>query len=85
MQITIFEVIGWVGAAGLLSGYFLFSLGKFDARLWLYHIFNLLSSALLLINAIHTSSGPFTMINSVWCIISVFGIAKSLRSKGKQQ
>lgn len=81
MNQTIFEIIGWVGALLLLAGYFLFSLGKFNAKLWAYHVFNFVSSFLLLINAIYTGSGPFMLVNSVWCIIAIVSIIKEREKK----
>ncbi|KAB2916557.1 MAG: hypothetical protein F9K23_08100 [Bacteroidetes bacterium] len=82
MEMDLYAVIGWVGAGLLLTGYLLFSVGKFDGKLWLYHCFNLFSSALLLVNAIYNASGPFILVNGVWCCISVYGIIKSLKAKG---
>jgi hypothetical membrane protein len=81
MNHTIFEIIGWGGALLLLAGYFLFSLGKFDKKLWAYHVFNFVSSFLLLINAIYTDSGPFILVNSVWCIIATVAYIKEKRKK----
>lgn len=78
---TIFEIIGWVGALLLLAGYFLFSLGKFEGKLWAYHTFNFCSSFLLLINAFYTNSGPFMLVNSVWCVIALVSIVKERRKK----
>lgn len=83
MDKLVFDIIGWAGAIGLLTGYLLFSLGKFDKMLWVYHIFNLSSSALLLVNAIYTHSGPFIFVNTVWSIIAVISIVKEWRKSKK--
>ncbi len=81
MNQTTFEIIGWGGALLLLAGYFLFSLSKFDEKLWAYHVFNFVSSLLLLINAIYTGSGPFMLVNGVWCIIATVAYIKEKRKK----
>jgi len=83
MNHIIFEVIGWAGALLLLAGYFMFSLGKFERKLWAYHVFNFCSSFLLLINAFYTHSGPFILVNAVWCIIALVSIVKERKKKNR--
>lgn len=84
MDKMVLDIIGWAGAIGLLTGYLLFSLGKFNKMLWVYHIFNLSSSVLLLVNALYTHSGPFIFVNTVWSIIAVISIVKEWRKTREQ-
>ncbi len=70
------NVIGMAGAAGLLLTYFLLSSGKLDNRLPPYHIMNFFSSLFLDIQAIHAGIIPFIVINTSWCIISIYALIR---------
>ncbi|MDP4710903.1 MAG: hypothetical protein NWS63_06890 [Saprospiraceae bacterium] len=68
--------IGMAGAAGLLSAYFLLSAGKLSGSQPAYHFLNLVSSLFLDIQAIYAGILPFIVINSAWCLISVYGLLR---------
>ena len=68
------EILGWLGAIGLLSAFALSSLGKLDNKSNLYQVINLISSILLIINAYFNDVIPFVVINTFWGLIALFAI-----------
>jgi hypothetical protein len=76
------EVIGWVGAAAILLGYFLFSIGKIENGLR-YQWINLVGALLLMTNALVNNSWPFVILNAVWSATAIFALI-SLAAKARQ-
>lgn len=67
------EIVGWVGAAAILLGYFLFSIGKI-ANGFRYQWVNLVGAVLLMVNAFVNQSWPFVILNAVWSATAVFAL-----------
>ncbi|MGV8969716.1 MAG: CBU_0592 family membrane protein [Microbacteriaceae bacterium] len=77
------EIFGWVGAAAILLGYFLFSVGKI-ANGYPYQWINLTGAVLLMINAYVGENWPFVILNAVWSVTAVFSLVR-LASKARAQ
>jgi len=75
------NVIGWVGAFGLLFAFVLSSFGKLDNKGLVYHLINFFSALLLAINAFVFKAYPFLLVNSFWAITSVVSIFHTLKEK----
>ncbi len=73
---NIVELIGWLGATLLLSGFTLNILGKITAASTTYLILNVLASGLLLYNAWAVESYPFVVVNGFWVGVSSFKLAQ---------
>ena len=73
---VIITIIGIAGAAGLLSAYFFLSSGRLSNDRPSYHLLNFFSSLCLDIQAIYAGILPFVVINTAWCIISVYGLIR---------
>ena len=71
------EIIGWIGAIGLLVAFVFSSLGKLDNRGNLYHAINLLSAILLVVNAYYSEAYPFFIINIFWSLTSTYSLVKN--------
>ena len=77
------EMIGWIGAVGLLIAFVLSSLGKLDNRGSLYHAINLICALLLVVNAYYSEAYPFFVINIFWSLTSAYSLIKNTFFKRK--
>jgi hypothetical protein len=79
------ELIGWVGALGLLFAFIASSLDKLDNLGTPYHLINLVCSLMLIVTATANEAYPFIVINSFWSLMSSYAIGKNLlKAKGSQ-
>jgi hypothetical protein len=79
MSELLIEVVGWTGAALVLSAYFLITSKKVKAESKLYHSLNLFGGLFIVINTLYHSAYPSVALNSIWSIIALYGIAKGLK------
>lgn len=75
LKITI-EVIGWISAALMLSGYILLNTGRVSAKSPLYQWLNVISGAGFIINSGWNGAYPSAAINVIWMFIGLFGVMK---------
>jgi hypothetical protein len=64
------EVVGWMGAALILSAYLLLSLGKVTGQSMLYQAMNAVGAAGFIVNGWWHGAIPNTALNVVWMIIA---------------
>ena len=83
MPPIVVEIIGWIGAAAILAGYFLFSVGKLSNGIR-YQLFNLIGAGGLLMNALVNQSWPFVILNAVWSATAVYALI-GLAKKGRHE
>ncbi len=79
MSELLIEVVGWSGAAMVLSAYFLITLRKVKAESKLYHALNLFGGLFIVINTFYHSAYPSVALNAIWSIIASYGIIKGLK------
>ncbi|MFI7613341.1 hypothetical protein E1286_38120 [Nonomuraea terrae] len=72
-------VVGWLGAALLLTGYGLVSSSRMSGDGLTYQIINLVGSVSLMINSAYSSAWPSVGLNFVWAAIGVVALAKLVR------
>lgn len=77
----LFTIIGWTGASALLITYLLLSINVLKSQSITYQGLNLISSVLLLINAVYIESYPFVLVNSVWSLIAIVALFRSRKGK----
>ena len=63
------EIIGWLGAASLIFGYYLIQNNKVDHDNKLYMALNILGSFCLLINTWSNKAYPSSVTNFIWLVI----------------
>ena len=63
------EVVGWAGAALILGGYLLITLGKVTGRSPLYQWMNVAGAAGFIINGWWHGAVPSAALNVVWMMI----------------
>ncbi|PHO10414.1 MULTISPECIES: hypothetical protein [Malaciobacter] len=81
----IFQWIGFVGMAFVVTGYLFLQLNKYDIHSIQYQLLNLVGAILLLISlCVHFNLGSF-IIEVFWIAITIFGIFKNLRKRKNEK
>jgi hypothetical protein len=70
------NVFGWIGAAALLSAYWLVSTQKATGNSKTYQGMNLIGAMLVLVNSLYYGAYPSVGVNAVWIAIGVYALAK---------
>ena len=65
----VIDILGWLGAIGLLLPYFLVSVGKIKGNSVSFQMSNLVGSFLLVINSLYYGALPSVAVNLVWIAI----------------
>jgi len=76
-----FQVLGWVGAFGLLLGFYLNSSNRLSSDSRTYQLMNLIPAVMLAANAYYIGSIPFLIVNVFWAGVAIL----SLLQKSKPQ
>lgn len=74
----IFDLIGWVGAGSLLTGFALVSFEVIVPDQLAYQIFNLIGASGLLLVAYKQKTYQFVLINGVWLAVAVVALVRLL-------
>lgn len=77
----VIEVVGWVAAALILVAYVLLSLGKLEARGYLYQWMNVFGAAGFIVNSGYNGAIPSAALNIVWAGIGLFTLTIIWRSR----
>jgi len=75
------EVIGWAAAVLILAAYVLLSLGKLEARGYIYQWMNVVGAAGFVINSGYNGAIPSAVLNVVWAGIGLFTISIVWRAR----
>lgn len=78
------DVVGWVGAAAILAGYFLFSIGRIKNG-YRYQLINLVGALALFTNALVNHSWPFVILNAVWSATAIFALIQLAAKKRRNE
>ena len=70
------DVVGWIGAAALLSAYALVSNGRLDGRGLGFQALNLLGAFGLLVNGVYHGAWPSAGLNTVWLVVGVVALVR---------
>jgi len=68
------EVVGWMGAALILSAYLLLSMGKVTGQSVTYQAMNAVGAAGFIVNGWWHGAIPNTALNVVWMIIAAVAL-----------
>ncbi|MED7925683.1 hypothetical protein SMD20_15620 [Nonomuraea sp. LP-02] len=69
-------VVGWAGAAVLLSAYALVSSGRIQGDGLTYQVMNLFGAVGLMVNSAWSAAWPSAGLNLVWAAIGVVALVK---------
>jgi hypothetical protein len=70
------NLLGWIGAAALLSAYWLVSTRKVPGNSGMYQGMNLLGATLVLMNSLYYGAYPSVGVNAAWIAIGACTLAK---------
>jgi hypothetical protein len=79
------EVIGWSAAVLILAAYVLLSLGKLEARGYVYQWMNVLGAAGFIVNSGYNGAIPSAVLNVVWAGIGLFTLAIVWRARSTER
>jgi hypothetical protein len=69
------NALGWIGAAALLTAYWLVSTRRTKGDSVTYQALNLLGAVLVLVNSLYYGAYPSVGVNAVWVAIGLFALA----------
>lgn len=72
-------VVGWAGAALLLTGYALVSSSRMSGDGAAYQIINFTGSVSLMVNSAYSAAWPSVGLNLVWAAIGIVALVKLAR------
>ena len=81
MAVTI-DVLGWIGMAFFVVGYYLVSSGRLSGRSSIYQLLNIVAAVLVGINAGYYRAYPSCAINIIWLVIGVLTVSGFIRPAG---
>ncbi len=70
------EVVGWIGGALILAGYFLLSAGKLDAKSPSYQWLNVIGAIGFIANSGWNGAWPSAALNVIWVGIGVVSLVR---------
>ena len=75
------EIIGWTAAVLILAAYVLLSLGKLEARGYVYQWMNVIGAAGFVINSGYNGAIPSAALNIVWAAMGLFTLWSIWRAR----
>ena len=78
------DILGWIGAAGVLLAYGLISAERVKGTSVPYQLLNVVGSALLIVNAWHYGAFPSLGVNVVWIVVGLTTLARLRRTASMQ-
>lgn len=79
MTVSWLDVVGWLGAALLLTAYGLTAARKLAGHSARFHVLNLVGGAGLAINSAVNHAFPSAVLNAIWIAIGVVALARGRR------
>ena len=77
----LFEIIGFIGTAGILLAFYLLTNKKLTANCKKYYVLNIISSLLLMVSFIYSNAYSGITLQAIWIGISVYGIRRLNKEK----
>lgn len=82
MQNLFVELVGWIGAVLILSGYALLTSGRVTAQSPLYQWLNVVGAAGFIVNGIANQAYPSAGLNIIWMGIGAVALWKIAQRRG---
>lgn len=73
------DMIGWVGAALLLTAYALVTTERWRGRSFRFQLCNALGSTCLIANTVYYEAYPSATVNIVWVVIAICALSGTRR------
>lgn len=81
MSYGVHDLLGNAGVAMILLAYLLVQTGKLDARGLTATLVNALGAALVVVSLTVDFNLSAFVVETMWCVISLFGAARALRAR----
>ena len=81
MTLEPYNIAGFVGVVLLIGAYFANQQRWLRSEDWRYPFANLIGAVLILVSLVFEWNFPSVVIEVFWAIISLYGMAKSLRER----
>lgn len=75
-----YDVVGLGGTLAILSGFLLLQAGRLSGTGLVYQLLNLFGAAGILVSLLGTFNLSVFLLEAAWILVSLFGIARSLRA-----
>ena len=85
MTITIADATGAIGAALLISTYFLLQMGRLEGRSLSYSLLNAVGAGLIIVSLYYDFSLAAFIIELFWLLISLMGIYRAIVNRADAQ
>ena len=85
MTPLLIEIIGWFAAAIILASYILLSLGRLEARGYVYQWMNVIGAGGFVLNSGYNGAMPSAGLNVVWALMGVFTLWSVWRARAKAE
>jgi len=72
------EIIGWIGAGGVLLAYLLVSTRKIAPTSKEYQLINLFGALGIIVNSAVHMAIPSVALNVAWLLIALYGLIKAI-------
>lgn len=83
VQFAWYDVIGSVGVATIILTYILLQTGKIKSENLLYSVLNALGAGLIVFSLIYSFNFSAFIVESLWVLISLYGIGRYFLSRSK--
>ena len=70
------DILGWIGAIGLLAAYVLISAKKVEGDSTSYQLLNLIGSFFLILNTLYYGAYPSSFLNLFWIAVALYALRK---------
>ncbi len=77
------EIVGWIGGALILAGYFLLTAGKVTAKSPSYQWLNVVGAAGFIANSGWNGAWPSAVLNVIWVGIGVVALIGIFEKRGQ--
>ena len=84
IDIEPYDIVGLAGAAIFVAAYFANQQRWLRSEDWRYPFANLIGAVLILVSLVFEWNFPSVVIEVFWAIISIYGMAKSLRERAQE-
>jgi len=79
-----YDIVGTIGVATIIITYILLQIGRIRSDQLAYSLLNAVGATLILISLYYSFNLPSFIVEFFWLLISLFGIARTLRRKFRQ-
>lgn len=85
MDLTLTDLVGFVGVALIVGTYFLSQIGHMDAARPLYPALNGVGALFILYSLVYTFNAASFVVELFWLVISIIGLVRAFMKKSADQ